>query len=304
MSTREFIALGTGSQVPGRYRNHNGYMLLWDGVGLMFDPGEGTQRQMIRPGVSASQIHHILITHFHGDHCLGFSSMVQRLSLDGVTRDVHVHYPESGQVYYDRLRQASIFHDKTQLKPDAIAAGGIFHRRKEFTLEARALEHGVDCYGYRLQEPDDVQLIPERLDALGVRGRARADLKRDGKVSVDGKTVLLKDVSIPRPGQSFAFVMDTKMCDAAIDLAQGVDLLVCESTYLDEHKREAGERGHLTASQAATIAKEAGARQLVLTHFSQRYTQSQPFLDEAGKIFGNVIAARDGMRVPFPKRVP
>ena len=109
MSVRELIVLGTASQVPTRYRNHNGYLLRWDDEGFLFDPGEGTQRQMIYSNVASTAISRICITHFHGDHCLGLAGISQRISLDGAPHPVHVYYPRSGQKYYERLRKASIF---------------------------------------------------------------------------------------------------------------------------------------------------------------------------------------------------
>ena len=96
MSGRERVVLGTASQVPTRHRNHNGYLLRWDGQGLLFDPGEGTQRQMLFAGVTASQVTRVLITHFYGDHCLGLPGVLQRMSLDRVAHPVRVYYPESG----------------------------------------------------------------------------------------------------------------------------------------------------------------------------------------------------------------
>ena len=111
MSSREVIFLGTASQVPTRRRNHNALFLAWDDLGILFDPGEGTQRQMTHAGLSATQITHVCVTHFHGDHCLGLAGIVQRLSLDRVPHPVEVIYPRGGQVYFERLRHASIFHD-------------------------------------------------------------------------------------------------------------------------------------------------------------------------------------------------
>src|SRR5258707_14930682 len=117
MSAREVIVLGTASQVPTRARNHNAVFLLWDEYGVLFDPGEGTQRQMTRAGLSATQITHIAITHFHGDHCLGLAGIIQRLSLDRVPQPVEVIYPGSGQAFFERLRHASHFHEVAELIP-------------------------------------------------------------------------------------------------------------------------------------------------------------------------------------------
>nr|XP_061811039.1 ribonuclease Z-like [Nerophis lumbriciformis] len=301
MSVRELVVLGTSSQVPTRYRNHNGYLLRWDEEGLLFDPGEGTQRQMIYAEVTATSITKILITHFHGDHCLGFAGISQRLSLDRVPHPVDIYFPASGHVFYDRLRRASIYHSVATLRANPIKTGSTIFENKKITLSALELDHGVDTYGYRLQEKDRVSMIPERLKELGLMGPKIGVLQREGQIEVDGKTIRAEDVSIPKPGQSVAFIMDTRLCDNAFELAKGVDLLICESTYLSTESREAHDHGHMTASQAAQIAKEAGAKKLVLTHFSQRYPSVEPFLAEARPIFENVVAAKDGKRVSIPR---
>ncbi|MCA9638625.1 MAG: MBL fold metallo-hydrolase, partial [Myxococcales bacterium] len=146
MSARELVVLGTASQVPTRYRNHNGYFLRWDAEGILFDPGEGTQRQMIVPGVTASMITRICITHFHGDHCLGLAGISQRISLDRVPHEIDVHYPRSGQKYYERLRRSSIYHDVSKIRPCPIEGPGPVWRSKDLTLSVAQLDHGVDTY--------------------------------------------------------------------------------------------------------------------------------------------------------------
>lgn len=302
MSARELVALGTSSQVPTRYRNHNGYLLRWDEHGFLFDPGEGTQRQMIYAEVAASAITRIFITHFHGDHCLGLAGISQRISLDRVAHPVHVHYPASGQKYYERLRAASIFHDVATVIARPIAKPGEIHRDDKLSISTLPLDHGVDTWGYRIDEHDGRRMLPERLADAGVRGPRIRDLIRDGRVTIDDRIVELDEVSEPKPGQSAAFIMDTRMCQNAIELARGVDLLICESTFLNRDEDKAVAHGHLTAAHAATIAREAGARKLVLTHFSQRYPSDKPFLAEARAIFDNVVAARDGGVIPVPAR--
>lgn len=302
MSVRELVVLGTASQVPTRHRNHNGYLLLWDGRGILFDPGEGTQRQMIRSGVSASMITRICVTHFHGDHCLGLAGMIQRISLDGVPHEVSVHYPASGQVYFDRLRRASIFKDMSHLRPSPVDTPGTQHSDDVLELIAIRLSHTVESWGYRIQEPDGHRVIPERLAEHGVQGPDIGRLVRQGEIQIGDRRVRLEEVSEPKPGQAVAIVMDTRPCRGAVELARGVDLLICESTYLEDARREAHERGHMTARDAAELAAEAGARRLVLTHFSQRYPAAERFLEEASRIHDDCVAARDGLRVPVPRR--
>lgn len=302
MSAREIIALGTSSQVPTRYRNHNGYLLRWDDQGLLFDPGEGTQRQMIYAEVTVTQVTKICITHFHGDHCLGLAGISQRISLDRVPHEIDVHFPASGRKYYDRLRKASIYHDVSKIRPCPIEGPGELWSENGLTLRAARLDHGVETYGYRLQEADGRTMLPDALAERGVKGPMVRDLIRNGSIEIDGRTVSLDEVSVHKSGQSVAFVMDTRLCDGAFELAQDVDLLVCESTYLASEEREARDHGHLTAKQAATIAKEAGAKRLVLTHFSQRYGSLKPFVAEASELHDDVCAVRDGDRVSVPKR--
>lgn len=320
MPAREVIFLGTASQVPTRRRNHNALFLRWDTLGVLFDPGEGTQRQLLIAGIAATQITHICITHFHGDHCLGLAALCQRISLDRVPHPIEVIYPQSGQVFFERLRHASIYHDQALLvprpipcQPDASEPGAdpwaerLVSEPAGLRLSACRLDHRVDCFGYRLQEPDGRRMLPERLDALGVRGPAVKQLQQVGALDVpqpDGttRTVRLEEVSAPRPGQSFALVMDTRPCEGARRLARGVDLLVCEATFLSEHGAEAHDYHHMTAAQAATLGSEAGARRLALTHFSQRYTTLEGFRAEAGARHPDVVVAEDFTQVSVPPR--
>ena len=311
MSNRELVVLGTASQAPTRARNHNGYLLRWDTEGLLFDPGEGTQRQMLFAGVTASQITRICITHFHGDHCLGLPGVLARMSLDRVPHAVEAYYPEHNQPVFDRLRHAALFRDVLDLRerpvspPRAPATATTLATTPSFRLEARPLSHSVPTFGYRLEEPDGRRMLPGRLAGLGITGPDIGRLQREGSLGTDGGRVTLEDVSEPRRGQRFAFIMDTRLCDAAFALADQADMLVCESTFAETEAALARDYGHLTASQAGHIAAQAGARLLVLTHFSQRYDagDGQRLAGEAASVFGGeVVLARDLARIPVPAR--
>lgn len=257
--TRELVALGTSSQVPTRFRNHNGYLLYWDEERLLFDPGEGTQRQMALSRVDPRDITRILITHFHGDHCLGLAGILRRLSLEKVPGPIHVYFPASGKVYLERAREAAIYTPVTEIVAHPVKAPAVIHEDERLRIRAERLSHGVDTIGYRLEEK-----------------------RADG------------------PGQSFAHVMDTRACPGALALARNVDMLVIESTYLRSETKEAKERGHLTATQAAELAVEAGARRLVLTHFSQRHPKNGAFLAEAKAVHPDVVTAKDTRRYAVP----
>jgi ribonuclease Z len=304
VSTRELVVLGTASQVPTRDRNHNGYLLRWDGQGILFDPGEGTQRQMAHAGVAAHDLNRLCITHFHGDHSLGLAGVVQRINLDRVPHPVTAHYPVSGARFFERLRYAGAYRETVRLReepvPDVEAA--VLHDGPAFTLTAHRLSHPVAAYGYRLAEPDGRRMLPELLAAHGITGPDVGRLQREGVLA----GVTLEEVSAPRPGQRFAFVMDTRLCDGVYALAEGCDMLVIESTFLDEDIALAEEYGHLTAGQAARVAADAGVRHLVLTHFSQRYPDPAAFAAQAraAGFTGELTAARDLDRVQLPRRRP
>jgi ribonuclease Z len=303
VSLRELVVLGTASQVPTRHRNHNGYLLRWGDEGFLFDPGEGTQRQLLLAGVSASTVTHLCLTHFHGDHCLGVPGVVQRMSLDGTPHPVHAHYPASGQQFFDRLRHASLFHDVVDIRQHPIDADGPVAVGAFGTLEAQRLDHSVESFGYRLTEPQGRRMKPDLLARFGIHGSAVGELQRNGTIRVGPDDVRLSDVSAPRPGQRFAFVMDTRLCDAVYALADGVDLLVIESTFLNEHADLALRHGHLTARQAARVATEGNVRRLVLTHFSQRYGDTRRHYEEAAEVYdGDLVIADDLMRIAVPPR--
>jgi ribonuclease Z len=306
VSDRELVVLGTASQAPTRSRNHNGYLLLWDDEGLLFDPGEGTQRQMLFAGVAASRITRICITHFHGDHCLGLPGVLARMSLDRVSHPVEACYPAQHQEVFTRLRHAAVFRDAVDLR-ERPAEAGLVLRAAAFAVEARPLSHTVPALGYRLVEADGRRMLPDRLAAFGITGPDIGRLQREGRLVTGDRLVTLDQVSEPRPGQRFAFIMDTRLCDAAFELADGADMVACESTFADTEAALAREYGHLTASQAGRIAAESRARLLVLTHFSQRYEHDdgQQLAVQAATAFGGpVILAHDLDRIPVPARHP
>jgi len=291
---RELVILGTASQVPTRTRNHNGYFLRWEREGILFDPGEGTQRQMLLAGVPASRITRICLTHVHGDHCFGLPGVLSRMVLDGVAHPVHLHYPASGETVVRALVGLATPGLDLHLHPHG-AAGAIAPE-----IEVEPLRHRIEAYGYRVTEPDGRSFIPERLTAAGITGPDVGRLQREGSL----RGVRLEDVSEHRAGRRFAFVMDTAVCDGASALADGADLLVSESTFSDDDADLAERYRHLTAGQAGAIAATGGAGTLVLTHFSSRYDDVGVLAAQARATAGpvDVVAAADLDHVPFPRR--
>jgi len=196
--TREVAVLGTASQVPTRHRNHNGYLLRFDDEVILFDPGEGTQRQMLMAGLAVSPITRICITHFHGDHSLGLPGILQRISLDKVPHPVAVHYPAQGQEFYDRLRHATSYWDNADIVPAPVAGAAFAAETSAGRLTALPLWHSLPTYGYRLTEPDGRRMVPALLAEHRIDGPAVGELQRAGRLG----DVTLDQVSVVRPGQT------------------------------------------------------------------------------------------------------
>ncbi len=299
MSVRDLIIMGCSSQQPTRFRNHGAYLFRWNDEGLLFDPGEGTQRQFIFANIAPPVVSRIFVSHFHGDHCLGLGSMLMRLNLDKVSHPIHCYYPASGKKYFDRLRYGTIYHDTVNVIEHPVHADGVVHDDGKFRIEAAFLDHGVDNVGWRITEPDTRKFDPEVLKVKGIYGRDMRELIEKGELTINGERIAIEDVSWIRQGDSIAVVIDTRVCPNAVKLAHNVKLLLCESTYQNEHEELAYNHYHLTAKQAATIAKQAGAKKLVLTHFSARYQGIEGFEAEAKAIFPNVFIAEDFKTFPL-----
>jgi ribonuclease Z len=301
MSARDLIILGCSSQQPTRFRNQGAYLLRWNDEGLLFDPGEGTQRQFIFAEVAPPCVTRIFISHFHGDHCLGLGSMLMRLNLDKVTHPIHCYYPASGKKYFDRLRYSCIYRENIQVVEHPVKENGLVEDDGKFRIEAAFLDHGVENVGWRITEPDTTKFDKEQLKKFGIDGPNVRRLASEKSLEIDGRLVRLEEVSQVRRGDVFSYIIDTRPCAAANALAKGAKMLLCESTYLDSERQLAHEYHHMTAFQAAEIARDNGVQTLILTHFSARYTDPYLMEEEARKVFPNSFAADDFKRFPFQK---
>ncbi|MBS0655420.1 MAG: ribonuclease Z [Verrucomicrobia bacterium] len=302
MSVRDLIILGTSSQQPTRFRNHGAYLFRWNGEGLLFDPGEGTQRQFIFADIAPPVVTRIFVSHFHGDHCLGLGSMLMRLNLDKVTHPIHCYYPASGKKFFDRLRYGTIYHETINVVEHPVEKAGLVDEDDTFRIEAVFLEHGVENIGWRITEKDTNKFDREKLKAFGVTGPNVRLLEEKKQLEINGKIVSLEDVSTIQKGDSIAVVIDTRTCPQAIEIARDAKLLLAESTYLEEERHLARKHYHLTAKEAAHIAVKAGVETLILTHFSARYINAKVFEDEAREVFPESFAAEDFNRYSFARK--
>lgn len=224
-----------------------------------------------------------------------------RLNLDKVNHPIHCYYPASGKKYFDRLRFGTIYHETITVIEHPVSEAGLVEDDGKFRIEATFLEHGVDNIGWRITEPNTRKFDEAALKKHGIQGMLVRELIEKGFINIKGLHITLDDVSWIRHGDSIAVVIDTRFCQNAIDIAKGAKILLCESTYQEEHKDLASKHLHLTAREAATIAKEAGAHKLILTHFSARYQNLKNFETEAKTVFPNVFIAEDFKSFPFEK---
>ena len=287
----ELTILGTASQAPTRERGQGGYLLRWGNELVLFDPGEGCQRQILLAGMSPAAVTRICITHFHGDHCLGLPGFLQSRALV-TSRRVALHYPTSGAGFVDHLLRGSMIDfdlrvDHLPVEPETAI------ETTQFTLSVMPLDHTAPTIGYRLEGPVGWHLVPDRLTRAGLDGQSIGELRQRGRTSVGDAEVRFEDVSERRGGPTMAFIMDTRPCEGAVALASGADLLICESTYLETEADLAADYGHMTAAQAASLAADADVGLLVMSHFSNRYHDMSAFASEARRIFPAAIAAED-----------
>jgi ribonuclease Z len=298
--------LGTSASRPTVERNVSSVVIEREGETLMFDCGEGTQRQMMRYGVSFA-LGDVFFTHLHTDHVLGIIGLTRTLQLQGRTEPLRLWGPKgAGRV----LRQWSGFGGERlgypvqieELEPGARVA------RKGYAIEAFAVDHrGASAVGYALVEEERRgRFNPELARELGVpEGPLWGKLHRGRPVTLDDGRVVDPSALVgpTRPGRHVALTGDTRPCATTVAAARGADVLIHEATFADEEGARAVETGHSTAREAAEVAAAAGVRRLVLTHFSARYARDASDLErEAKQRFPNVLAARDGtlIEVPFP----
>ena len=295
----ELTFLGTSSMVPTKDRNQSSLLITYKTDGILVDCGEGTQRQFKTTGIPLTKVTIILISHWHGDHVLGLPGMLQTLNSSVTGHKVKIFGPKGTKVQFDFLKKAFLMEGNERgLTMEVFDVDKErFYETSEFYIEAKLLQHSVPCLGYAVVEKDKVHIDMSSIRKLGMaEGPLLGKLQLGEEVSWKGKKVKPEDVTYTTKGRKITVIMDTELCNSAVELAQEADILVCESTYANDLEEKAEEYRHLTARQAASIANKAGAKKLVLTHFSQRYRSTKEIEEDAKTTFENVVCAWDFMK--------
>jgi ribonuclease Z len=304
--------LGTSSGVPTRGRNVSAVALrlpqraeLW-----LFDCGEGTQQQFLRSELRVSQLRRVFVTHMHGDHVFGLPGLLASLGLAGSCSGIDLYGPDRLRDYLEGVLHTSSTRIGYPLRyhrsSRSAASGDTLLEDGDITVRTALLTHRVPAYAYRVdQKPRPGRFDVERARALGIPpGPIYAQLKLGQSVSLeDGRIINGASLCGPlRPGASVVYCTDTVFCEAAVELAQGADLLIHESTFAHAEADLAFARQHSTSTMAAQTALAAGVKQLALTHLSPRYVAGNPvgpddLLAEARAIFANTLMAKDFLSI-------
>ncbi len=295
--------LGTSAARPTVERNVSALMVVREGESLLFDCGEGTQRQMMRYGASFA-FGDVFFTHFHADHFLGLIGLMRTLGLQGREDPMRLFGPRGAKRVLTAALGLGVERGGFPVDIVEVEPGQVLER-EDYAIRAFAVEHGGGALGYALVEEDRLgRFHPERAAELGVpEGPLWGQLQRGRTVTLpDGSTVSPETiVGAPRPGRKLVLTGDTRPCAATIEAAQGADLLIHEATFGEEEAARAMETQHATAKEAAQVAKMAGVRRLVLTHLSARYSRDAgPLLEEARSVFPETAVAKDGMEIEIP----
>jgi len=290
----EIIFLGTSGMHPTKERNLFSVLFRYKSENILIDCGEGTQRQLRMINIPSTKTNKILLTHLHGDHINGLPGLLQNLQANQYSKDLEIYGPVGlKKLMYHIFEIAGL---RMRVKINEIKSG-IIYKSKDFYVEAKELQHSSKVYGYSFTEHDKRKINMNYLKKFNLKRHVLLGNLQKGKdVVYNGKKIKAKDATTLVKGRKLSLITDTVYCDNCIKLAKDSDLLVCECTFSKELKDKAKAFKHLTSEDAANIAKKSKSKKLILTHFSQRYKDTERLVKEAKKIFKNTVDAKDFMK--------
>lgn len=298
------IFLGTAGSIPTPKRSLPAILIQRKGEQIMFDCGEGVQRQMIKAKAGFHKKMKIFITHMHGDHVLGLPGLLQTMALLDREKELDVYGPPGIKRFLENIRETVQFVLTFPVQVHEINEEGVICEEEEYFVQAVWANHVIPTLAYALiEKPRPGKFYPEKAKALGIpEGPLWSKLQHRRKVKLsDGRIIKPEDVAgPPRLGRKIVYTGDTRPFRSFLKFAAGADLLIHDATLDDELAERAEEDGHSTPEQAARNAKKAKVKQLILTHVSARYDDASVLLEQAKKIFKNTKVAEDFMKIEIP----
>jgi ribonuclease Z len=300
----EIVFLGTGSSIPSRSRNLSSIWMRYEGNAFLFDCAEGTQRQLMSAKLSFMKIERIFITHWHADHWAGLIGLIQTMNLERRKKPLYIYGPEAER-FVDNILELSYWAPRFKVIPVTIPFEGDeitpLYKTKDFEIHSTPAKHSIPAVIYSLKERDKINVdIAKAQKNYGLKqGPMIGKLKKKKQVVFKGKKIKLEDVALVKKGIKVVYTGDTQVCENLVKIAEGADILIHDSTFESEKET----RMHAGAKQAAEVAKKAGVKKLILTHFSRRYVDVRPLEEQARKIFPNTVSAKDFMRVELKSTI-
>lgn len=301
----KLVFLGTSGMVPTKERNVQSIYLEYNGDGILLDCGEGTQRQIQLAGLNAQKIKRVLISHWHGDHVSGLVGLIQTVGnfAGDHEKTLQLYGPIGTKEHLNHLMNSCIFESRVNIEVTELDLKKleIFYENDDYELKAINLEHSVPTLGFRFERKEKRNIQLKKLKELGVsQGPHLKDLQQGKDINYEGKQIKADEVTVIDSSKAVSFIFDTQLCDACYELADNSELLVSEAVYKHDLVNKAEEYKHMTAHQAAKLASECGAKELILTHFSIRYKDVEELESEAKDLFENTKCAYDLMKLDLP----
>jgi ribonuclease Z len=293
----EILFLGTSSMVPTKERNQSSVFISYKDQGILIDCGEGTQRQFKLAGKSITKITKILISHWHGDHVLGLPGLLQSLAALGYSEKLMIYGPKGTKKRFDAMFEAFVFDKPLNFEIKEIGKGAFFEN-SDMELIVYQLDHGIESLGFRFEEKDKLRIDTKKAKKFGIPdGPLLGKIQENKSITYKGKKIKPEDIAYIVKGRTIGIISDSVPCKSCNQIAEDVDLLICEATYTSKLSDKAEEHKHMTAKDAGLIASQTNAKRLVLNHLSARYTSGQEIEEDARLVFDNSEVARDLMKI-------
>ena len=293
----EIVFLGTSSMVPTKERNHSSVLINYGAEGILIDCGEGTQKQLKLAGIPITKVTKILISHWHSDHTLGLPGLISTLGASEYTKTLEIYGPKGTKEHFNHMFKAFVFDRRIDIEIKEIKEGEFFSG-KDFSLKAFELDHGIETLGFRLIEKDKRRIDKRKIKKLGIpEGPLLGKLQRNVAIEWKGKKIKPEDTTRVVEGKVIGYIADTLPCNSCYKIAEQADLLISEATYSSKLEDKSDAYNHMTAKQAALIASKSNVKQLILTHFSARYKDTEEIESDARDYFDNSLCAKDFMKI-------